>query len=1039
MRLESSEMESRLKGMEKMKDLKTFNVNRLSAQVKRAEELSLCENSKMNEVSERLSEVDRLLEECCWFDDTDRGAVEGAVARMREKIVSGRQRVELVVDVLKKALEARKLIDQLYDWALLHAKKQCEESAQATLIKLFPSAAVSRLRQYIDVCSDPPVRHEIETLVHDCENAMRGLTVTGDAKTTKKTELKCADQEPAEVHDGGATDSAQEESPSLELVHSPEPEQNYELRASESIDSEVTLVAGASESTLIAEAEFDSTNDLENSSAQMDHLSESMLEKSGKMPQPHEHLIVGVCYEDGAKSNTRTKKISNELEDDVKEAKVATGDSEVIREMAASDSCLGAEMDSSVPGSSLAKSRSDLSDSISDTPMEIFSDIEETLMASCSRVVNADVLPPPRHRSVSPAPTQYEIPISKASTSQVEPVKKEMCELDEIIRWRRNSWCSTINTDDSCQLEEHAIGAAPVTLNLTDKVITTMSSNTLHKRLDQRRSVSSVALRLPNPFLINGAVRPGSARFVSAKSRPMLSRNSTIDLFDQESVLNAFQFLDDDYSVSGENVGNVPSAALSTLDFSMRSEQIDVIREWLNPAKTSDPNNRIECTVVRDLLDSEIEYVRTLRLIVQDFVPELARVDIPAALRGKKFRMFGNIERLFQFHAHSFLPQLISRLRFRPADEPLSLTVGRLFVDHASLFNLYSLYAKNKPKSDELMRECGNDFFHSIQGGMELAPLLVRPIERISKYTLALQQLHNAAPPNKLEVVLVLERAVSTVSRQIRHGSDLLAMEHITGCDLNLREQGALMRNDTMLVTEKKGIHTKKRLRSVFLFENCVVLTKPKLCRASKRSGIYDELRYKGSIQMTDCGLTEMVKDSKVKFELWFRKQTNSFTYVLEAQSPSVRDAWVADIRNILWKQAIRSREESLREKANMGMEPCASYIHLAINSPSEEAERQLQMGIGSLRERTTSEIARRPRSLISLTASSCSSSNNTRIPNIGCTGCEIGDLCRVEESDETDALIDESLLGVHMQDSTCSLPRFRAPPPPSTTYPTSQ
>lgn len=33
---------------------------------------------------------------------------------------------------------------------------------------------------------------------------------------------------------------------------------------------------------------------------------------------------------------------------------------------------------------------------------------------------------------------------------------------------------------------------------------------------------------------------------------------------------------------------------------------------------------------------------------------------------------------------------------------------------------------------------------------------------------------------------------------------------------------------------------------------------------------------------MTDCGLTEMVKTSKTKFELWFRKQTASFTYVME-------------------------------------------------------------------------------------------------------------------------------------------------------------
>uniref|UniRef100_A0A915B5G1 Puratrophin-1 n=1 Tax=Parascaris univalens TaxID=6257 RepID=A0A915B5G1_PARUN len=1026
---ESAELETRLKGLEKLMDMKVFSVIRLSAQMKKVEELSAAENTKMDELCERLSDADRLLEECCWFGDEDRSVVENVVKNMREKIASGRDRVALVVSVMKKAIKARVLIDKLYDWALLYAKKQNDESMRDALIKQFPLSATSHLHQYLDLCSDAVIRQEIETLVNDCERAMRVLS--GSEKGFVETDqIKCGQQLDC-GSEGSNVESGQKASANLKYINASN--SNSEENSEQSMKSE-TLISDASEAMQILGPDF--AEDAETLKLRTNQAPESVEEKSLANSDGHNSVGI-VCSgpvtntiirEDGAngpRSNTECKKISFETSNAEGEM---ISDAAVVREKTASDSCLGAEMDSSVPGSSLAKSRSDLSDSLSDTPMEVFSDIEETLVASCSRVLNTEMVVPSRHRSVSPAPTQYEIPISKTCTSRMEvaKVQKEICDLDEVIRWRRNSWCSTINTDDGSLFEEHAIGAAPVTLNLTDKIITTMSSNTLHKRLDQRRSVSSIAVRVPNPFLINGAARPGSARFVSARSRPMLSRNSTIDFFDQESVLNAFQFLDDDYSVSGEATSCIPSGALSTLDFSMRSEQIDVIREWLNPAKTSDPNTRIECTVVRDLLDSEIDYVRTLRVIVQDFVPELARVDIPLALRGKKFRVFGNVERLFQFHAHTFLPQLISRLRFRPTDEPLSLTIGRLFVDHANLFNLYSLYAKNKPKSDELMHECGNAFFHSIQDGTDLAPLLVRPIERIGKYTLALQQLHNAAPLNKLEVVEILERAVNAVSRQIRHGSDLLAMEHITGCDLNLREQGVLLRNDTMLVTEKRGIHAKKRLRSVFLFENCVVLTKPKLCRSSKRSGLYDELRYKGSIQMTDCGLTEMVKDSKVKFELWFRKQTNSFTYVLEAQSPSVRDAWVADIRSILWKQAIRSREESLREKANMGMEPCASYIHLGMHSP---------MGIGSLRERTTSDITRRPRSLISLTASSCSSSNNVRIPNVGCVGCEMSDLCRVEESDETDALIDGSLLNVHDEDQTCSLPRFRAPPPPDTSY----
>ncbi|VDK27435.1 unnamed protein product [Gongylonema pulchrum] len=554
----------------------------------------------------------------------------------------------------------------------------------------------------------------------------------------------------------------------------------------------------------------------------------------------------------------------------------------------------------------------------------------------------------------------------------------------EEIRWRRNSWAPSVHAEPLEIIEESVIGAAPVTLNMTNKVL-----------------LQFMPLRLPNPFLINGAARPGSARFiVSQKSRRPLMRTSSTDFMEQDcrSALSAFQFLDDDCCSISESPQSSLGSAFSALDFSMRSEQIDMIRDWLSPAKTSDANFRIECTVVRDLLDSEIDYVGALRLVVQDFLPEMARIDIPTALRGKKSCIFGNIEKLFQFHAHSFLPQLISRL---------------------SSFELYALYAKNKPKSDQLMREAGQKFFSSVQSLADLSHLLIKPIERIGKYALALQQLLNAAPPNKTDVLEMLGKVAAIVGHQVRRGADLLAMERITGCDLNLREQGSLLRHDTMYVTEKRGLQSKKRVRNVFLFENCVVLAKPKLSR-SWRGSSFDELKYKSSIQMTDCGLTEMVKDSRVKFELWFRKQKNSFTYIMEAQTACIRDAWVEDIRNMLWEQAIRSREKNIREKSNMGIEMhSSSYIHLPPRAT-----------LAGLREYGFLEGTRRPRSLISLTASSCSSSNNLGRMQAGRAACDIGgDLCRVEEDDEWGESMHESAASAKHPEST--LPRFRAPPPP--------
>lgn len=53
--------------------------------------------------------------------------------------------------------------------------------------------------------------------------------------------------------------------------------------------------------------------------------------------------------------------------------------------------------------------------------------------------------------------------------------------------------------------------------------------------------------------------------------------------------------------------------------------------------------------------------------------------------------------------------------RFRCADESVSMITGRLFLDNLNYFELYALYAKNKPKSDQLMREAGHKFFNSVQ------------------------------------------------------------------------------------------------------------------------------------------------------------------------------------------------------------------------------------------------------------------------------------------------------------------------------------
>lgn len=69
-----------------------------------------------------------------------------------------------------------------------------------------------------------------------------------------------------------------------------------------------------------------------------------------------------------------------------------------------------------------------------------------------------------------------------------------------------------------------------------------------------------------------------------------------------------------------------------------------------------------------------------------------------------------------------------------------------------------------------------------------------------------------------------LQKAEEMVKFQLRHGNDLLAMDSLRDCDVNLKEQGRLLRQNEFLVWQ--GRAGKKTLRHIFLFEELVLFSK---------------------------------------------------------------------------------------------------------------------------------------------------------------------------------------------------------------------
>ncbi|KAK2844487.1 hypothetical protein Q5P01_011146 [Channa striata] len=378
--------------------------------------------------------------------------------------------------------------------------------------------------------------------------------------------------------------------------------------------------------------------------------------------------------------------------------------------------------------------------------------------------------------------------------------------------------------------------------------------------------------------------------------------------------------------------------------------------------------------IMDEMISTEREYVRSLSYITEHYFPEMERLDLPQDLRGKHSIIFGNVEKLWDFHSHYFLKELESC-----AHSPLS--ISSCFLRHEDQFGMYALYSKNKPQSDALLSSHGNEFFKNKQvelgDKMDLASYLLKPIQRMSKYALLLKDLIRECSQTQEQELSDLRTAEEMVKFQLRHGNDLLAMDAIRGCDVNLKEQGQLRCQDEFIV----WCGRRKYLRHVFLFEDLILFSKTK-----KIEGAYDIYIYKQSFKTAEIGMTENVGDSGLRFEIWFRRRKSQDTFILQASSAEVKAVWTAIIGKILWRQALRNRELRMQEMVSMGI---GSKPFMDIK-PSDAAisDRAIDYIMKGSESRTRASIAvpsfehatsfKRPHSTISNSSTSSSSSQSS-------------------------------------------------------------
>ena len=85
--------------------------------------------------------------------------------------------------------------------------------------------------------------------------------------------------------------------------------------------------------------------------------------------------------------------------------------------------------------------------------------------------------------------------------------------------------------------------------------------------------------------------------------------------------------------------------------------------------------------IMQEMIQTESDYIRSLQLVIENYMPEMSKDSVPQPLRGKRNIIFGNIEKIYEFHSQYFQAEL-------QQCENNPYHTGHIFMQHVSINDL---------------------------------------------------------------------------------------------------------------------------------------------------------------------------------------------------------------------------------------------------------------------------------------------------------------------------------------------------------------
>ncbi|KAM9090417.1 pleckstrin homology domain-containing family G member 3 isoform 8-T11 [Megaptera novaeangliae] len=326
--------------------------------------------------------------------------------------------------------------------------------------------------------------------------------------------------------------------------------------------------------------------------------------------------------------------------------------------------------------------------------------------------------------------------------------------------------------------------------------------------------------------------------------------------------------------------------------------------------------------VVREIVETERTYVQDLRSIVEDYL--LRIIDTPGLLNPEQVSaLFGNIESIYALNS-----QLLRDLDSCNSDP---VAVASCFVERSQEFDIYTQYCNNYPNSVAALTECMQDkqqakFFRDrqelLQHSLPLGSYLLKPVQRILKYHLLLQEIakHFDEEEDGFEVV---EDAIDTMTCVAWYINDMkrrhehaVRLQEIQSLLINwkgpdLTTYGELVLEGTFRV------HRVRSEKTFFLFDKALLITK-------KRG---DHFVYKGHIPCSSLMLIESTRESPC-FTVTHYKHSKQ-QYNIQAKTVEEKRSWTHHIKRLI----LENHHTTIPQKAKEAILEMDSYCKCTLSA----------------------------------------------------------------------------------------------------------